>query len=311
MNKRVAITGITGLLGSRLANVLAEQGFIVYGIFRDEPSNIDLHPNINKVYGNINSFEDVKYFIEKANPEYVYHLAAQTQALGAVSDPYGTFYTNFLGTLNILECARIYSRAKAIIVASTDKAYGELNDKEYIESTQLNGKYPYDASKVSTEIVSKSYRETYGMPIIITRACNIYGPGDNNSQRLIPGIFKSYVDNSEFTIRNSGESIREYIYVDDVVDAYIKIADHAANQNLYPVFNISSGERYSTLEVFELIEKNLGKKIKSKTIFDYSKEIKNQIMSSSLLESATSWRPKVTFEDGISKIASWYLNKNQ
>ena len=248
MTKRVAVTGITGLLGARLANVLAERGFVVYGLVRDEPSNVYLNPKINKVYGNINSLEDVSYFIKKSTPDYIFHLAAQTQAYESITYPYNSFYTNFVGSLNILEAARLYSSSTAIVVASTDKAYGELDGDEYIESTPLNGKYPYDASKVTTDILCRSYRHTFEMPIVSTRACNIYGPGDNNTQRLIPGIAKASLTNKEFTIRNGGRDIREYVHVDDVVEAYLKIAEHASNENLHPAFNISSGKAYSTIE---------------------------------------------------------------
>jgi hypothetical protein len=192
--------------------------------------------------------------------------------------------------------------------ASTDKAYGELDDDEYLESSPLNGKFPYDASKVTTDILAKSYRHTYNMPIAVTRGCNIYGPGDNNTQRLIPGIAKAFLTNQEFVIRNGGRDIREYIHVDDVSEAYIKIAEHVEEKNLHAAFNISSGNRYSTIEVFNLMEKAIGKEINSKIIFEDAKEISKQLMNHDLLTSATGWEPKIKFEDGIKDVASWYLN---
>jgi CDP-glucose 4,6-dehydratase len=308
MTKRVAITGITGLLGARLANIMAEKGFVVYGLIRDEPSNIYLNSKINKIYGNTNSIEDISYFLKKANPDYIFHLAAQTQAYESLTHPYDTFYTNFVGSLNILEAARLYVNPTAIVIASTDKAYGELDDDEYLESSPLNGKFPYDASKVTTDILAKSYRHTYNMPIAVTRGCNIYGPGDNNTQRLIPGIAKAFLTNQEFVIRNGGRDIREYIHVDDVSEAYIKIAEHVEEKNLHAAFNISSGNRYSTIEVFNLMEKAIGKEINSKIIFEDAKEISKQLMNHDLLTSATGWEPKIKFEDGIKDVASWYLN---
>jgi CDP-glucose 4,6-dehydratase len=308
MTKRVAITGITGLLGARLANIMAEKGFVVYGLIRDEPSNIYLNSKINKIYGNTNSIEDISYFLKKASPDYIFHLAAQTQAYESLTHPYDTFYTNFVGSLNILEAARLYVNPTAIVIASTDKAYGELDDDEYLESSPLNGKFPYDASKVTTDILAKSYRHTYNMPIAVTRGCNIYGPGDNNTQRLIPGIAKAFLTNQEFVIRNGGRDIREYIHVDDVSEAYIKIAEHVEEKNLHAAFNISSGNRYSTIEVFNLMEKAIGKEINSKIIFEDAKEISKQLMNHDLLTSATGWEPKIKFEDGIKDVASWYLN---
>jgi len=310
MNKRVAITGITGLLGDRLGNIMAERGFTVYGLIRDDPSNIHLDTKINKVYGNANSMEDASYFIKKSRPDYIFHLAAQTQAYESITYPYDSFYTNFVGSLNMLESARLYSDATAIVVASTDKAYGELIGDEYLESSPLDGKFPYDASKVTADILSKSYRHTYSMPVVVTRACNIYGPGDNNTQRLIPGIAKAFLTSQEFTIRNGGKDIREYVHVDDVSEAYIKIAEHAEGKNLHQSFNISSGNRYSTIDVFHMMQEAIGEKIKHRVISGSSKEISRQAMSYDLLSSATGWAPTINFQDGIGDLVSWYLKNN-
>lgn len=145
------------------------------------------------------------------------------------------------------------------------------------------------------------------MPIAVTRACNVYGPGDNNFKRLIPGVIKAFLNNEEFVLRNGGKDLREYVYVDDVADAYIKIAEHVETDNLFPAFNISSGEKYTTAEVFYLIEKILGKSIRHRLVFEESKEIKSQAMNSDLLKSVTGWEPKNNFEDGIKKLIPWYL----
>ena len=311
MKKRVAITGITGLIGARLANVLAEKGFTVYGLIRDEPSNIYLNSKINKIYGNVNSLEDVVYFIKKSNPEHIFHLAAETQAHGSVAYPYNTMYTNFVGTLNVLEAAKLYASASAIIVASSDKAYGELEGEEYLEENPLNGAYPYDASKAATETVVRAYRKSYNMPAVTTRSCNVYGPGDNNTQRLIPGIFKSYLSGEEFELRNGGRDIREYIHVDDLVEAYISVAKHVETKNLHPSFNMSSGDRYSTIEVFNLMERAIGKEINFRIAFDESVEINKQVMSYNLLHSETGWSPKIPFEKGLRDVVAWYMNNTQ
>ena len=311
VNRHVAITGITGLIGARLANVLAEQGFTVYGLMRDEPSNIYLNSKINKIYGNVNSLEDVSYFIKKSSPEHIFHLAAETQAHESVTYPYNTMYTNFVGTLNILEAARLYASASAIVVASSDKAYGELEGEEYLEESPLNGAYPYDASKAATETVVRAYRKSYNMPAVTTRSCNVYGPGDNNTQRLIPGIFKSHLSGEEFELRNGGRDIREYIHVDDLVEAYISVAKHVETKNLHPSFNISSGDRYSTIEVFSLMEKAIGKEVNFKIAFDGSIEINRQVMSYKLLHSETGWAPKIPFEKGLKDVVGWYMNNTQ
>jgi CDP-glucose 4,6-dehydratase len=237
------------------------------------------------------------------------HLAAQTQAYDSIKYPYNTFYTNSVGTLNVLESLREYKICKSIIVASSDKAYGELTKDEYFEDHILNGVYPYDASKSITDMMCNSYRVTYDMPVVTTRACNIYGAGDNNIQRLVPGVVKAYRDDAVFTIRNGGRDIREYINVEDVVFAYDKILSYGEKFNNIPSFNISSGERYSTLEVFNIIQDSIGDKVKHEIIESDGFEIKKQFMNSSLLNEKTGWKPQHTMKDSMSGIVNFYMEK--
>jgi nucleoside-diphosphate-sugar epimerase len=147
------------------------------------------------------------------------------------------------------------------------------------------------------------------MPIVTTRACNIYGTGDNNIQRLIPGVVKAYKDNTIFTIRNSGRDIREYINVKDVVSAYDSILYYGETFNNIPSFNISSGERYSTLEVFNLIQDSIGEKVEHDIIESDGFEIKKQFMNSSLLQEKTGWKPQHTMKDSMGDIVAFYMEK--
>jgi CDP-glucose 4,6-dehydratase len=303
----IAITGATGLLGSNLANYYAKSGHQVFILLKDEFYNVDLKNNINKIYGNVNNKSDVDYFIQKSLPDYFIHLAAQTQAYDSLKYPYNTFYTNMIGTLNVLESLREFSRCKSIIVASSDKAYGELSDYEYSESHPLNGIYPYDASKSITDIISKSYKMTYAMPIITTRACNMYGKGDNNKERLIPGIINSYLNKVPFLIRNGGEDVREYINVMDVVSAYDAILIYGEENKDVDSFNISSGDRFTTLEIFHMVENAIGIPVDHKIINLNSMEIKKQFMNSNLLTEKTGWVPKYGFRQSLIQIVKWYL----
>lgn len=305
--KNIAITGATGLLGSHLSNYYLSLGWNVFVLLKDEHSRTQLSKDVNRVYGSINNKSDIDFFIEKSRPDYFIHLAAQTQAYDSIKYPYNTFYTNSVGTLNVLESSREYKNCKSIIVASSDKAYGELITDEYFEDHILNGIYPYDASKSITDIMCNSYRNTYKMPIVTTRACNIYGTGDNNTQRLIPGIVKAYKNNTMFTIRNSGQDVREYINVKDVVSAYANILVYAESIDNIPSFNISSGERYSTLEVFDLVKHAIGKEIKHEITQSDGFEIKKQFMNSSLLQEKTKWKPEYTMKDSMEEIVNFYM----
>ncbi len=307
--KSIAITGATGLLGSHLSNYYLSIGWDVFVLLKDEHSKTQLSNKVNKVYGSINNKTDIDFFIEKSRPDYFIHLAAQTQAYDSIKYPYNTFYTNSVGTLNVLESLREYKNCKSIIVASSDKAYGELTKDEYFEDHILNGVYPYDASKSITDIMCNSYRVTYDMPVVTTRACNIYGAGDNNIQRLVPGVVKAYKDNTVFTIRNGGRDIREYINVEDVVSAYNNILSYGEKFNNIPSFNISSGERYSTLEVFNMIQDSIGNKVKHEIIESDGFEIKKQFMNSSLLNEKTGWKPQHTMKDSMNNIVNFYMEK--
>ena len=307
MEKRFAITGATGLLGSNLVNKLILLGYEVNVLIKDENSKSILDSSVTKVYGDISDKRDIEYFIQKTDPTHFVHLAAQTQAYDSLKYPYPTFYNNIVGTLNILESLREYGKCSAIIVASSDKAYGELIGEKYLENHPLNGIYPYDASKSATDLVSSSYRKSYNLPIIVTRACNIYGIGDYNRQRLIPGIVYSHLRKSEFIIRNGGRDFREYIHVDDAVDAYIKLLDYAVTNNSKGAFNISSGDAFSTLELFNLIQSEIGVSIKHTVIDKPSLEIVSQFMDAQLITAETGWSPKHDLKKSIGKIVEWYV----
>jgi len=304
---RIAITGASGLLGSNLANYYSDRGHEVFILVKDEFYSVSLNENLNKVYGNVSVKSDVDYFVQKSMPDYFVHLAAQTQAYDSLKYPYNTFYINFVGTLNVLESLREYKKCKSIVVASSDKAYGELDGLEYLESHRLDGVYPYDASKSATDLLSRSYRRTYGMPVVSTRACNMYGVGDSNTQRLIPGIVKSYIDDSVFEVRNGGNDIREYIHVQDVVEAYDHILKFNENPHDIDSFNISSGDRYSTMDVFNMVQSAIGEEVDHVILGSSSLEIKKQFMNSSLLKEKTGWFARKTLDSSLKDIVDWYL----
>lgn len=304
----IAMTGATGLLGAHLANELLAQGHNVYGLIRDENSKSILSRGVNRIYGDISLKADVEYFVQKSNPAVFIHLAAQTQAYDSLIYPYQTFYNNIVGTLNVMEALREFKKTQAIIVASSDKAYGELIGDEYYENHPLMGIYPYDASKSATDLIVHSYRSTYSMPAVTTRACNIYGSGEFNKQRLIPAIVLAAHKKGDFIMRNGGNDIREYIHVLDVVEAYLKIIAHVKNENTQPAFNISSGERYSTKQILDLLGKVIGFDIPAIIDNSITHEIRKQFMNSDLLRELTGWQPKTTMPESLPEIVEWCAN---
>lgn len=310
MSLRIAITGSTGLLGANLANHFVRMGHTVYSLIKDEQPTSILSKEVIRVYGDITNKVDTDYFVQKSNPNVFFHLAAQTQAFESLKYPYQTFNNNVVGTLNILESLREYRDSSAIVVASSDKAYGELTEDFYIESHPLNGVYPYDASKSATDLISMSYRKTFDMPIVVTRACNIYGIGDFNQNRLIPGLILSYLNRSEFNVRNSGIDIREYIHVDDVVEAYDSIITKGVHKDLPGAFNISSGDVFSTLDVVEAVSSLVPGGIEFRIESTNTMEIRRQVMSSQLLKSTTGWQAKRNLKSELPKIIDWYRSKS-
>lgn len=304
---RVAITGGTGFIGSYVSRSFIDSGHDVYLLVKDLPSNID--SRFNLVIGDVSIFKDVDYFVKKSSPDIIIHLAAQTQAHYSFEYPYDTFNTNVVGTMNILESARLYGKAKAILIASSDKSYGELAESEYTEDSQLNGIYPYDTSKSITDMLSRSYSLTYGMPIATVRSCNVYGFGDSNTLRIIPGIIDCYKNNKEFVIRNLGQDEREYIHVYDVVSAYKHIVDYISNSGSFESFNLSSGDRYTTSQVFDIVNSYLGNSVKYRLHHEDGPELKVQRVSSVKLRMLTGWSPKHLLVDSIKEIIEKYLSK--
>ena len=305
----VSITGATGFIGSSLAEHFTKSGANVYCFVKDELVDCKLPPNVSKIYGDVTDKKDIDYFIEKSKPDIFIHLAAQTQAAYSIKYPYSTIKTNIDGTLNILESLRVYEDCKSIIVASSDKTYGELESEEYTESHRLNGIYPYDASKSITDILCKSYKNTYGMKIVSIRHCNVYGPNDSNYKRIIPNIIKHFYENKEFEVRNGGTDIREYIHIEDVISVYDSVIDYIKNnENIEDAFNIGSGERFTSLEVVEIVKSCFSEGFTYFIKEETSQELKKQVMNYSLLNKKTGWGPKKKMKDSMPEIVNSYLN---
>lgn len=307
-NRRILVTGGTGFVGSHLVKALVHSGASVVVPFRsiDPKSYFRTESLEDKVVMAICDLKErgrIEDIITKYEIEFVYHLAAQPIVTTAYQNPVETIESNIMGTVHILEACRIHSGVKGLIVASSDKAYGK-SDVAYTEDMPLRGDHPYEVSKSAADLICTSYAKTYGLPVVITRFGNIYGPGDLNFSRIIPGIMKSAKERSTLRLRSDGSHRREYVYVADVANAYLHISK---NFQAYhgKAFNVGTGDRYSVLEVIRLVKQILRVNIRYSIINDAVNEITAQSLDSSAIRE-TGWKPNHSIEDGLKRSWKWY-----
>ena len=230
--KSVLVTGANGFVGSWVAKALVDRGADVVAIIRD------MHPKHQPAYqeeamaglagmvkGDITAYEEVARVFNEYGVELCFHLAAQAIVGAANRAPLSTFDTNIKGTWNVLEAARSTGTLKGLVVASSDKAYGEHEELPYTEEFPLNGLNPYDASKACADILARAYARTYELPVTVARCANIYGGGDMNFSRIVPDTIRSLLQGREPVIRSDGKPVRDYMYIEDAVSAYVILAE--------------------------------------------------------------------------------------
>lgn len=313
-DKNVFVTGCTGFLGSYLVKELVRLGANVTGLVRDHVPRSNMYngeefKKINIVHGNV---ED-EYLLERALGEYeidtVFHLAAQPIVGIANRNPLSTFETNIRGTWNILEAARRSPLVKRVVVASSDKAYGDQTILPYDESMPLIGRHPYDVSKSCADLISQAYYETYGLPVCITRCGNLYGGGDLNFNRIVPQTIRCVIKGQAPIIRSDGTYIRDYFYVEDAVKAYILLAEKMNELNLEgQAFNFSNEIQLTVLELVEKILELMDSNLKPIVLNQASDEIKHQYLSAKKAREILNWKPAYTLEEGLKKTIAWYEN---
>jgi len=321
--KNILVTGGTGFVGSHLVEELVNQGANVVTTYLElDPKSYFFTQELNKkvvmTHCDIEDYEKVLDIITKFNIEYIFHLAAQALVDTAYYNPKRTLTTNITGTVNILESARHLPFIKGIVFASSDKAYGKLEKgptssktsfgaSKYKETDPLRGDHPYEVSKSAADLICYSYFKTYNVPVVITRFGNIYGEGDLNFSRIIPGAIKSIIKNETLYLRSNGKYIRDYLYVKDVVNGYLLLAKNI-NKVKGEAFNFGSKETLSVLELLKLIQKTLDKKIKYKILNNAKNEIPYQSLDFIKIKKQLSWNPKSSIESTIQKIFAWYKN---
>ena len=306
--KSVLVTGGTGLVGGHLVEALLQRKCRVVIPYRSvDPrsyfSTQKLAERSIMAIGDLKDAERMFDIVTKYEIEYIFHLGAQPIVPTAYNNPLETIATNVMGTVHVLESARRYPGVKGVIVASSDKAYGK-SDKPYQENDPLRGDHPYEVSKSSADLIAYSYFKTYGLSIVITRFGNIYGPGDLNISRIVPGIMKTILTEETLELRSDGTYVRDYIYVNDVVTAYIFLMDNI-NKASGNIYNISSNYSYSVFEMIKQVERILHKKVPYRVAHNAINEIPYQHLDCAKI-TALGWRPQGDLDDSIHKTYDWY-----
>lgn len=312
-NRSVFITGCTGLLGSWLTKTLLDRGANIVGLIRDNVPNSNLYrfrleDKINSVRGALEDYSILERCLNEYEVDTVFHLGAQAIVGVANRNPLSTFETNIKGTWNILEACRRNSKVKRIVVASSDKAYGQHEQLPYKEDFPLHGMHPYDVSKSCTDLIAYTYYNTYKLPVCVTRCGNIYGGGDLNFNRIIPGTIQSVLSGKPPVIRSDGSFVRDYIYVQDIVYAYLVLAEKMDNLNIQgEAFNFSNEHPVSVTEIVQAILKVMKREDLAPVIMnEATNEIKYQYLTSEKARTILNWKPQYTLDQGLMDTLHWY-----
>jgi CDP-glucose 4,6-dehydratase len=313
LDRPTFVTGGTGLVGSWLVRRLIEAGADVVCLVRDwvpqsELVRENLMDQVKVVRGDVRDRE----VIERALGEYeintVIHLAAQTIVTIANRNPISTFETNIQGTWNLLEACRRSPSVKQIVIASSDKAYGDQEKLPYDESTPLQGQHPYDVSKSAADLIANTYAVSFDLPVAITRCGNFYGGGDLNWNRIIPGTIRSISRGQNPIIRSDGKYIRDYFYVEDGAAAYMLLAEKLAEHPKLrgEAFNFSNEIQVTVYEIVERILKLMDSNLEPEIHNEVTNEIRHQYLSAEKAKKILGWHPLFTLDDGLKKTIEWY-----
>ena len=315
LDRPVFVTGATGLVGGWLVKRLLEQGADVVCLVRDwvPQSELTRTGMINKVKSVRGDIRDQK-LLERVLGEFeidtVIHLAAQTIVTIANRNPVSTFESNIAGTWSLLEACRRSPKVKQIVVASSDKAYGDQEILPYDEGMPLQGRHPYDVSKSCADLIAQTYGETYDLPVVISRCGNFYGGGDLNWNRIIPGTIRSVIRGQRPVIRSDGEYIRDYFYVEDGAAAYTLLAEKLAvmPELRGTAFNFSNEIQVTVLQVVEKVLQMMGSPLVPDVRGEATHEIRHQYLSAQRARSELGWGPMFELDEGLRRTIDWYRN---
>jgi CDP-glucose 4,6-dehydratase len=263
---------------------------------------------ISSVDGSVTDYDLIRRTLAEYEVDTVFHLAAQTLVGVAKEDPVGTLQANVEGTWNTLEASRT-TRMCQVLVASSDKAYGKPKYLPYDEEHPLGGVYPYDMSKSCVDLLAGMYASTYGLPVGITRCGNLFGGGDLNFSRTIPGLILATLRGEPFVIRSDGHYVRDFLYVEDAVAAYMLLAEKIASDAALKgqAFNFSLESRYTVLELTEMVLGILNRKDLDPVILNKAHdEVREQYLTAEKARQSLGWVPKFGFEEGLIRSIEWY-----
>ncbi len=313
LDRSVFVTGGTGLLGSWLVKSLLEQGSNIVCLVRDWVPHSELVltnrlAQVTVVRGDIADRAHLERALGEYEIEVVFHLAAQTIVGIANRNPISTFSTNIEGTWNLLEACRRSPKVASIVVASSDKAYGDHPTLPYSEDMPLQGRHPYDVSKSCADLIAQTYAVSYNSPVAITRCGNFYGGGDLNWNRVVPGTIRSLIRGERPVVRSDGSFVRDYFYIEDGAAAYMLLAERLAVDDTLrgQAFNFSNESQVSVLEMVETILRKMKSSLRPNVLNQASNEIRHQFLSAERARTVLGWEPQFSLDSGLDRTLAWY-----
>jgi len=309
--KKVFVTGAFGFLGSWVTENLVKQNANVTVLQRDSTASnlarLGVASKVSVVTGDITDYKTMLRIFNEFEIEYCFHLAAQAIVTVANRNPLSTFHSNIRGTWNVLEAARNTNLVKGFVISSSDKVYGAHDKLPYLESFAFNASYPYDVSKACAELLAQSYFKTYGLPVVIARSGNFYGPGDLNFDRLIPSMIRAIIKNETPIIRSDGKFVRDYFYVKDAAAAFLTFAENASRKEVVgQAFNLGTSQHYTVLEVLQRLISISGKNVTPKILNQASNEIREQYLDCTKAKELLNWQSATDLDSGLKEAYKWY-----
>jgi CDP-glucose 4,6-dehydratase len=313
LDRPTFVTGGTGLVGSWLVRRLMDAGADVVCLVRDWVPQSEMVrkgwiEQVKVIRGDVRDRETLERALGEHEIDTIIHLAAQTIVTIANRNPISTFETNIAGTWNLLEACRRSPRVKQVVVASSDKAYGDQEVLPYNEETPLQGQHPYDVSKSAADLIAYTYAKSFDLPVVITRCGNFYGGGDLNWNRIIPGTIRSILRGQRPIIRSDGGYIRDYFYVEDGAAAYMLLAEQlAARPELKgQAYNFSNEIQVSVRDIVGRILKAMDSNLTPDIRNEVTNEIRHQYLSAEKARRELGWKPMFTLDEGLIRTIDWY-----